>query len=129
MASKSSSRTNRSEYLLYTAIIGETALAAFVYKVILRDAELRSYLTALYFGFLAWAIFQLNRLHQRRKLEPASEPEAPVALPQAVAVLESSHSGRRMMGLTAAQLVIVLVVFVVALMSFSRLLLSLHYDR
>jgi len=140
MASKASSRTSRAEYVLYTAIIGETALAAFVYKVILRDGELRSYLTALYFGFLAFAIFQLNRLHRRRKLEPAPEPEASAALPEAVAVLENghpqavaalenSHPSRRILGLTPAQLLIVLTVFVAALMTFTRLLANLHYDK
>ena len=128
-AHRPASRTSRSEYFLYTAIIAETALAAFVYKVIVQDTELRYYLTALYFGFLAWAIFQLNRLHRKRKLEPAPEPEATAALPEAVAVLENSPPGRRIFGLTAAQFLIILATFVAALMTFTRLLSNLNYER
>ncbi len=59
------------EFFLYTAIIVETALAAFVYKIIFGDpdlARLSLYFGILYFAFLAWCIAQLNSLHRRRKL-------------------------------------------------------------
>lgn len=140
MESKSSNRTDRFEYFLYSAIILETALAAFVYKVVLRDADLRSsnlYLAALYFGFLGWAIFQLNRLHHRRKLQPPelqllTPPEAtePAAVSsQTVVELEDRKPARRILGLTATQLLILLVVFVAAVKSFTWSLASMHYDR
>jgi len=142
MASKRSSGTSRFEYFLYSAIILETALAAFVYKVIFRDANLRSsnmYLAAFYFGFLGWAIFQLNRLHHKRKLqpveiEPADPPEAlevPMAPAQAAIIVENRNRtpARRIFGLTATQLLIVLIVFAAAVKSFSWALASMHYDR
>jgi len=140
MASKRSSGTSFFEFFLYSAIILETALAAFVYKVILRDTDLRAsnaYLVAAYFGFLAWAILQLNRLHRRRKFQPAelppavpSEmPEAALAAPQNVVMLENRKPALRIFGLTAAQLLIILVVFAAALKSFTWALASMHYDR
>jgi hypothetical protein len=70
MDAKASSRTSIFEYFLYSAIILETALAAFVYKVIFGGADLVSLnvsLAIIYFGFLAWAILQLNQLHRKRK--------------------------------------------------------------
>jgi len=103
------------EYFLYAAIIAETGLAAFVYKTIFRDPDLARF--NLYFGifycaFLTWSIKQLNNLHKRRKAlegEPV-EIEEPAAEPE--------HT-RPALGLTAAQLVIVVVVFVTALVAFS----------
>jgi hypothetical protein len=112
------------EYFLYAAIIVETALAAFVYKTILRDPELARlslYFGILYFGFLAWCIAQLNRLHRRRKLvqaEPAvpmSEPAGPISH---LAPTET-HTGPALLGLTPAQLAIVAVVFVSAVAAFT----------
>jgi hypothetical protein len=78
MDAKASSKTSIFEYFLYSAIILETALAAFVYKVIFRGADLVSFnvsLAIIYFGFLAWAIIQLNQLHHKRKLQEATKPE------------------------------------------------------
>lgn len=107
------------EYFLYAAIIVETALAAFVYKIIFRDpdlARLNLYFGIFYFAFLAWSIVQLNKVHRRRKLaeaEPTGEPNQrgePAADPE--------HS-RSAMGLTTAQLVIVIVVFITAVGTFS----------
>ncbi len=103
------------EYFLYAAIIAETGLAAFVYKTIFRDPDLARfnlYFGIFYFAFLTWSIKQLNNLHKRRKAlegepvdvkEPAAEPE---------------HT-RSALGLTVAQVVIVVVVFVTALVTFS----------
>jgi len=99
------------EYFLYAAIIAETGLAAFVYKTIFRDPDLARfnlYFGIFYFGFLTWSIVQLNNLHKRRKALDA-EP---------VAVAEPEHT-RPALGLTVAQLVIVVVVFVTALVTFS----------
>jgi hypothetical protein len=103
------------EYFLYVAIIAETALAAFVYKTIFRDPDLARF--NLYFGmfyaaFLTWSIVQLNKVHKRRRavIQPVDEPPEPApAVGHTPAVL----------GLTAAQLAIVLVVFVTALATFS----------
>jgi hypothetical protein len=103
------------EYFLYAAIIAETGLAAFVYKIIFRDPDLARF--NLYFGifyaaFLTWSIVQLNNVHKRRKaLEgEGAEIKDPVAEPE--------HT-RPALGLTLAQLVIVVVVFVTALVTFS----------
>jgi hypothetical protein len=122
------------EYFLYAAIIVETALAAFVYKIIFRDpdlARLNLYFGIFYFAFLAWSIVQLNKVHRRRKLaedepaEPSGEPmsdQAPAediqgnqrGKPAAV----PKHS-RSALGLTTAQLVIVIVIFITAVATFS----------
>jgi hypothetical protein len=103
------------EYFLYAAIIVETALAAFVYKIIFRDpdlARLRLYFAIFYFAFLAWSIAQLNSLHRRRKLAQAEQ----VPTESRAAASEPSRSA---LGLTTTQLVIVIVVFVGALATFS----------
>jgi hypothetical protein len=103
------------EYFLYAAIIAETGLAAFVYKTIFRDPDLARfnlYFGIFYFAFLAWSIIQLNNVHKRRK---ALEGE-PVEIEEPVAEVEHT---RPALGLTAAQLVIVIVVFVTALVTFS----------
>jgi hypothetical protein len=107
------------EYFLYAAIIVETALAAFVYKIIFRDpdlARLSLYFVLFYFAFLAWSIAQLNSLHRRRKLAQA-EPVEPIS-----DLAPTEQRTRSALGLTTAQLVIVVVVFVTALATFSWLL-------
>jgi hypothetical protein len=112
------------EYFLYTAIILETALAAFVYKTILRDPELARlslYFGIFYIGFLAWCIAQLNTLHRRRKLLPA-EPIAPPSTeptPDPVDRPAAIERTRPALGLTTGQLVIVVVVFASAVATFS----------
>jgi hypothetical protein len=112
------------EYFLYAAIIVETALAAFVYKIIFRDPELARlnlYFGIFYFAFLAWCIAQLNSLHRRRKLvqtEPAAE------IPEDKASVQERT--RPALGLTAAQLVVVVVVFVSAVATFTWLLTLLR---
>jgi hypothetical protein len=131
MDAKASSKTSIFEYFLYSAIILETALAAFVYKVIFRGADLVSFnvsLAIIYFGFLAWAIIQLNQLHRKRKLQEANKPQQVDGPLQTVAVLESGEQDRRIFGLTGAQLVIVLIVFAAAVVSFSWALSILHPD-
>jgi hypothetical protein len=118
------------EYFLYAAIIAETALAAFVYKTIFRDPELARlslYFGIFYFAFLAWSIVQLNKVHRRRKLAEA-EPAEPMSDQVPTAGTErnreetraavSEHT-RPALGLTAAQLLIVIVVFVTAVATFS----------
>jgi hypothetical protein len=118
-----SQQPNRSsspfEYFLYTAIILETALAAVVYKVIFRNPELArmsAYFAIFYFAFLAWAIAQLNMLHRDRNPKSAPPPpqEAGPIQPE-VAHDDSS----RVFGITAPQLVIVVVVFATAVATFS----------
>jgi len=110
------------EYFLYAAIIVETALAAFVYKIIFRDpdlARLNLYFGIFYFAFLAWSIVQLNKVHRGRKLaeaEPAEPPNEPNQRAEPAAVPEHSRSA---LGLTTAQLVIVIVVFITAVATFS----------
>jgi hypothetical protein len=132
MDAKASNRTSIFEYFLYSAIILETALAAFVYKVIFSGADMVPFNVALaiiYFGFLAWAIIQLNQLHRKRKLQEATKPE-PVDGPLETApVLESGEQERRVLGLTGAQLVIVLIVFASAVVSFSWALSIFHPDK
>jgi hypothetical protein len=108
------------EYFLYAAILAETGLAALIYKVLFRNddlAHIRVYFAILYFGFLAWAIAQLNRLHRRRKsLVAESTPEAPPGSEQTV------PSPRPLLGLTGEQLVTVVLIFATAVAAFSWLL-------
>jgi hypothetical protein len=105
------------EYFLYAAIIAETALAAFVYKTIFGDpdlARLNLLFGIFYFAFLAWSIFQLNKVHRQRKLTQA-EPAEEIQEDQAVVPGRS----RSALGLNAIQLVIVVVVFATAVATFS----------
>jgi len=107
------------EYFLFTAMIVETALAAFVYKIILRDPDLGRlsvYFGIFYFGFLAWCIAQLNTLHRRRKLAQTT-PVEPAEAASNLAAIEK-HTGSAL-GLTSAQLAIVAVAFVSAVAIFS----------
>jgi hypothetical protein len=104
------------EYFLYAAIIVETALAAFVYKTIFRDpdlAHLSPYFGIFYFVFLACSIIQLNKVHRRRRLAQG-EPAEPTSDPA-----PTNKPARSALGLTAAQLVIVVIVFVTAVATFS----------
>jgi hypothetical protein len=116
------------EYFLYVAIIVETALAAFVYKTVLQDADLARlspYFGILYFGFLAWCIAQLNKLHRRRKLaqaEPIVEPVSEAAEPIANLAATETHTRPTLLGLTTAQLAIVVVVFASAVAAFTWVL-------
>jgi hypothetical protein len=153
------------EYFLYAAIFAETALAALIYKAVFHSADLvqmRIYFAIFYFAFLAWAIWQLNKLHRNRKLAMAdtahmAEPQVPeraldpaqmadhaqmweraqmtdhaqavgpaqmadpaqVAEPaqqEDYAVEQNTH---QVLGLTTAQLVIIVVVFATAVATFS----------
>jgi hypothetical protein len=146
-AQKSSRRSSTPfEYFLYTAIIVETALAAVVYKVIFSSAELARfsvYFAIFYFVFLGWAIAQLNMLHREREAAPAEPIEAepteaepgrvelakvePASAQDSTQNLEAvlaegtiaPEDPRPAQGLTAAQLVIILVVFATAVATFS----------
>ena len=106
------------EYFLYTAIIAETGLAALVYKTIFRDPDLARfnlYFGAFYVAFLGWSMAQLNSVHRRRKLaEMETEGDPPDEIPATV----PGHT-LRAFGLSAAQLVVVVVVFVTALATFT----------
>jgi hypothetical protein len=114
------------EYLLYAGIIMQAVLIAVLFRIgsaipIVGDMK-------IYFGFtfvvgLASAFFQLNRLHRKRK-----EQQAAQEMEQRVQRAEppSEQPSRRILGLTLAQLVIILVVFVGALAAFSWSLSSLH---
>jgi hypothetical protein len=104
------------EYFLYAAIVTETGLAAIIYKVIFGSGELahmRFYFAIFYFAFLAWAIAQLHTLHRDRKAHVAQDPE-PVRPPAS-----ANERTRPLLGLTAGQLVIVVVVFATAVATFS----------
>jgi hypothetical protein len=92
------------QYFLYAAILVETALAAVIYTVIFRSSELERlsvYFAIFYVAFLVWAITQLKRLHYTRA------PQAP------------SENTRTVLGLTGSQLVILVVVFAMAVATFS----------
>jgi hypothetical protein len=97
------------------AIVTETGLAALIYKVIFRSGELahlRFYFAIFYFAFLAWAIAQLNMLHRDRNSR-VDDSAPPTPAPEPV------QGTRPLLGLTAAQLVIVVVVFATAVATFS----------
>jgi hypothetical protein len=106
------------EYFLYAAILAETALAVVIYIVILHSGELMRlsvYFAVFYLAFLAWVITQLNRLRRGRKT--AIPDSTPVA--EAAAQYFAVEDTRRVFGLTGAQLVIVVVVFATAVVTFS----------
>jgi hypothetical protein len=108
------------EYFLYAAIIAETALAAFIYKVIFNTRELARlniYFGIFYLAFLAWSVAQLNKVHRNRRLAIA-EP-APVQPANDKDRTAAPAHTRTALGLTAAQLVIVVVVFATAVATFS----------
>jgi hypothetical protein len=118
------------EYFLYTAIIVETALAALVYKSIFRNADLarlRVYFAIFYFAFLGWAITQLNMLHKDRNPKPAEMEPPTQDLETPASLVEEELPPRELprketpavLGLTGAQLVIVVVVFATAVATFS----------
>ena len=110
MDSQPKRSTTAFECFLYAAILAETALAALIYKVIYGSVELASlrvYFAIFYFAFLAWAIAQINQQHRDR----ASHPEPTAAEPT-----EHTHP---VLGLSALQLVIVVVVFATAVATFS----------
>jgi len=129
------------EYFLYAAIFAETALAALIYKAVFHSADLiqmRIYFAIFYFAFLAWAIWQLNKLHRNRKLAMAdtahmAEPQVPeraldprqmgdpaqVAEPAQQEDDAAEQNTPRVFGLTTAQLVIIVVVFATAVATFS----------
>jgi hypothetical protein len=127
------------EVFLYAAMILETGLAAFIYKVSPKETDffhLRVYLAILYFAFLAWGIVQLNRLHQfRRTLASEAEPE-PKPAPSSPVVAQAAPQddttpeplGQQVeavplvFGLSGVQIMVVLLVFVTALMAFSWVL-------
>jgi hypothetical protein len=106
------------EYFLYTAILMETGLAAMIYKTLFRTADLERmqvYFAIFYFGFLGWAISQLNKLHRSRR-ELAAQ-SAPVSGPEA-----ASEDTRPVLGLTGGQIVIIVVVFATAVAGFTWVL-------
>jgi hypothetical protein len=118
------SRTNRKtsasfEYFLYVAIIAETGLAAFVYKIIFRDPDLARfnlYFGVFYLAFLGWSVAQLNIVHRRRRLVESETQNDPI--PEETPVARAEYT-RGALGLSAAQLVIIVVVFATALATFS----------
>lgn len=106
------------ELFLYVAIFAETALAAVIYKVILRDPELanlRVYFAIFFFAFLAWAIAQLTMLHRERSAGVID----PMPIAEEEPVQPAHRSTPAAFGLTAAQLAIVVVVFATAIATFS----------
>jgi hypothetical protein len=114
------------EYFIYAALVLETGLAVFIFKVIALETELfylRIGLAILYFGFLAWGVFQLNRLRRAKmQLQSIIEPEPMPSAPQAEAserLPEPAEPPPTVFGLTRAQFVIVLIVFVTAVLGFS----------
>ena len=103
------------EYFLYAAIIAETGLAAFIYKIIFRDRELAHvsfYFGVFYLAFLGWSVAQLNKVHRGRKLAQTDPAPAEARSPAPERI-------RPALGLTTAQLAIVVVVFVTAIATFS----------
>jgi hypothetical protein len=129
------------EYFLYVVMILETGMAAFVYKLSTPETALyplRIYLALFYFSFLGWCIFQLNRLHVRRKaleseVKPVQAaaipevsadvpPQAETAAPAVTPVAEAQPAGRLVLGLSGAQLMVVLVAFLTAIVTFNWVL-------
>jgi len=106
------------EYFLYAAIVAETGLAAQVYKTIFQSpdlAHMRVYFSIFYFGFLAWAVAQLNKLHRERKAQAVDTPEDEELAEHTAA----PQASRAALGLTAGQLLVVMLVFATALAVFT----------
>jgi hypothetical protein len=102
------------EYFLYAAIVGETGLAAVIYKVIFGSNEMvafRIYFAIFYFAFLAWSIAQLTMLHRDRALKPEIPDPEPAP--------EPAEDTPPVRGLNGTQLVILVVVFAIAVATFS----------
>jgi hypothetical protein len=109
------------EYLLYAAIIAETALAIFIYKIIFRERELvhlNYYFGIFYLAFLGWSVAQLNKVHRNRKLAQVAGDAAPAQGRQKDPAVVPERA-RSALGLTTVQLVIVVVVFAAAIATFS----------
>ena len=89
--------------------------------------HLRIYFAIFYFAFLGWAIAQLNMLHHDRNPPLAgATPLPPPAQPESAEPEFAIENKRPLLGLSGAQLVIVVVVFATAVVTFSwalRLLL------
>jgi len=110
------------EYFLYAAILAETALAALIYKGIFRAGELtqlRVYFAIFYFGFMGWIIAQLNRLHRKRQSLTQDSAPGEQQPPEAA-------QNRPLLGLTASQVMTVLLVFATAVAVFTWLLRELN---
>lgn len=110
------------EYFLYAAILAETGLAALVYKTIFQSpdlAHLRIYFSIFYFGFLGWAIAQLNKLHRDRKAQPVGTAEFTSEAADLVAQKAAPQASQTTLGLTAGQLLVVILVFATALAGFT----------
>jgi hypothetical protein len=104
------------ECFLYAAILAETGLAALIYKTIFRNPELTRlsvYFAIFYVAFLVWSIAQLNLLHRKRISNPESE----------VAPRENT---RPVLGLTGRQIAVLVVVFAIAIATFSWALRVLY---
>jgi hypothetical protein len=102
------------EYFLYAAMVAETGLAAVIYKVIFGSSEMvafRVYFAIFYFAFLAWTIAQLTMLHRERALKPE--------IPEPEPAPEPAEDTPPALGLTGSQLVILVVVFAIAVATFS----------
>jgi hypothetical protein len=102
------------EYFLYAAMVTETGLAAVIYKVIFSSSEMvafRFYFAIFYFAFLAWTIAQLAMLHRDRALRPELPDPAPAP--------EPAGDTPGALGLTGSQWVILVVVFAIAVATFS----------
>jgi hypothetical protein len=109
------------EYFLYAAIIAETALAIFIYKIIFRERELvhlNYYFGIFYLAFLGWSVAQLNKVHRNRKLAQVAGDAAPAQGRQKDPAVVPERA-RSALGLTTVQLVIVVVVFATAIATFS----------
>jgi hypothetical protein len=115
------------EYFLYAAILAETGLAALVYKTIFESpdlARLRVYFAIFYFGFLAWAIAQLNELHRNRKAQQEAKALAAPAAGE-IAEDEPMEAKRAGMGLASWQLLVVVLVFATAVAAFTWVMRTL----
>jgi hypothetical protein len=111
------------EYFLYAAILAETGLAALIYKTIFESPELahmRIYFSIFYFGFLGWAIAQLNKLHRDRKAQAIDTSED-----EELAEQKATPEASTALGLTGGQLLVVMLVFATAVAAFTWVLRTL----
>jgi hypothetical protein len=116
------------EYILYAAILINTALAVVFYKASLTDSQLASlnvHVGVVYFGFMAWVLSRLHAMYQKRKLARPSGSSIYTELLQEPVervphrTQEHLETARPTLGLTSIQLAILVVVFITALSAFS----------
>ena len=113
------------EGALYVLIVFLAGLPAVFYKVLSNFApgvRFNFWAVLPYCAVLVWAFTRLNSVHRKRKAQQAaSVPETPQVQPPAP-VVASVDARRAVLGLSVAQIAVVVLVFAAAVVSFTWVL-------